>query len=94
MKPFKLNRTATLILEYVRRHPGHVKREIAKALHMPHSTVDTYLGPLKMHGYIETDTSYPPHYRPSIGVVAEEDASTSVLVSAMREMVLVGRVAA
>lgn len=93
MKPFKPNRTATLILEYIRRHPGHIKREIAKALHMPHSTVDTYLGPLKMHGYIEANSDYPPRYRPTIGVVVEEDASTSVLVDAMRGMILVGRVA-
>ena len=82
-----------LIVEYIRRHPGHLKREIAIALHMAHSTVDTYLGPLKVHGYIEADSDYPPHYRPTIGVVAEEDALTSILVDAIRAMVLVGRVA-
>ena len=78
-----------LIVEYIRRHPGHLKREIAKALHMAHSTVDTYLGPLKVHGYIEANSDYPPRYRPTIGVVVEEDESTAVLVKAMRAMVLV-----
>lgn len=91
MKPFKLNRTATLIVEYIRRHPGKMKREIATALHMPRSTIDMYLGPLKVHGYIKADTDYPPHYVPSIGVVSDEDASTSAVVNAMRAMVLVGR---
>lgn len=92
MKPFKLNETAERILEFIRSHPGKRKREIAIDLHMADSTVECYIGPLKVHGYIEADKSYPPKYRPGCGVTEfETDASTSVLVGAIRAMVLVGR---
>lgn len=93
MKPFSPNKTASRIAEYVRRHPGKTKREIAKALRFAISTVECYIGPLKAYGYIEADKSHPPQYRPGCGVKEfETDASTSVLVGAIRDMVLVGQV--
>ncbi|MEX3914852.1 hypothetical protein AB4Y43_01210 [Paraburkholderia sp. BR10872] len=90
--PFKLNKTANRIVEFVRTQPGKTKRGIAAGLHLSDSTIEGYIGPLKIHGYIEADHSNPPRYVPACEVKApvESDGPVYVLARAMYAMVSVG----